>query len=87
MHVRAGRARFSTPAGRSPTRAWLDDPFVEIVVQVSGKVRGKVAARKGLSASEIRELALGDPAIRKWVEGREIKKVVWVENKLLNLVV
>jgi leucyl-tRNA synthetase len=66
---------------------WLESGDVEIAVQVSGKMRGRVTVPRGAGEEEIREAALADPAIRKWTEGKTIRKAIYVEGRLLNLVV
>jgi len=66
---------------------WLEDATVEIVVQISGKLRGKVSVPTGSTADEVREAALADESIRKWAEGKAIRKTIYVENRLLNLVI
>ena len=60
---------------------------VKIAVQINGKVRGVVVIRPEAGEKEVREIALAMPEIAKWLEGKEVKKVIFVENKVLNLVV
>lgn len=56
------------------------------VVQVNGKLRGQFELPKDKNQEEILALALANPQISKHVSG-EIKKVIFVPNKLLNIVV
>ena len=60
---------------------------IELVVQVNGRVRGRVRAARGLSEEEAVELALADHAVRRFVDDGEIKKTVYVPDRLVNLVV
>ncbi len=60
---------------------------VVVVVQVNGKVRGRLTVRRGLSETEAVALALADQAVRKFVDGKPVKKVVYVPDRLVNLVV
>ena len=60
---------------------------VEIAVQVNGKVRARIAAARGLGEGDVRALALMDETVRKFVDGKAVKKAVYVQDRLLNLVV
>ncbi len=60
---------------------------IELVVQVNGKLRGRVSVPSGALADQVREVALADAAIARHVEGRTVKKVVVVPGKLVNIVV
>jgi leucyl-tRNA synthetase len=60
---------------------------VTLVVQVNGKVRGRLSVARGASESEAMERAREDERIRAWFEGREITRTVFVPDRLLNLVV
>jgi leucyl-tRNA synthetase len=60
---------------------------VEVVVQVNGKVRGRVTVRRGASEAQVLELALRDESVRKFVDGQAIKKTIFVPDRLVNLVV
>jgi len=60
---------------------------VELVIQVNGKVRGKSMVRAGLSDDALRKIALEDPKVRSFTEGKEIRKVIVVKGRLVNIVV
>ena len=62
-------------------------PRVTLVVQVNGKVRGRLDVERGEEEATAVELAQKDERIRPWVEGREITRAVYVPDRLLNLVV
>ena len=62
-------------------------PRVTLVVQVNGKVRGRLDVERGEGEATAVELARQDSQIRPWVEGREITRSVYVPDRLLNLVV
>ena len=67
---------------------WLEEEQVlEIPVQVNGKVRGRLSVVKDEIEASVLSAAQGDPAIARHLEGKRIVKVVFVPNKLLNLVV
>jgi leucyl-tRNA synthetase len=60
---------------------------VELVVQVNGKVRGKVSVAAGSDDAVIREAALNEPNVRKHIEGYTLRKAIVVPGRLVNLVV
>ncbi|VAX34497.1 Leucyl-tRNA synthetase, partial [hydrothermal vent metagenome] len=60
---------------------------IELVIQVNGKLRAKTMAPAGLDDEKIREMALGEPKIKKLLEGRTVRKVIVVKGKLVNIVV
>jgi leucyl-tRNA synthetase len=60
---------------------------VEVPVQVNGKLRGKLKVAAGAKQDDLVALAKTDPAIAQHLEGKRIVKVVYVPDKLLNLVV
>lgn len=60
---------------------------VEVVVQVNGKVRGKLSVASNISREEMQETAMNDEKIKTLVEGKTIVKVIAVPKKLVNIVV
>jgi leucyl-tRNA synthetase len=60
---------------------------VEIVVQVNGRVRGRVTVSRGATEAQVVALALRDEAVRKFVDGKPVRKTIYVQDRLLNLVV
>jgi leucyl-tRNA synthetase len=60
---------------------------VEIVVQVNGRVRGKLVVAAGLSEAGVVSKALADPAVAHHLNGKKIVKQIVVPNKLVNFVV
>jgi leucyl-tRNA synthetase len=60
---------------------------VEFVVQVNGKVRSRLRLARGTAQEAAVKAALADPLVRKFLDGQEPRKVVFVPDRLLNLVV
>ncbi|MGH9679316.1 MAG: leucine--tRNA ligase [Candidatus Acidiferrales bacterium] len=60
---------------------------VEIVVQVNGRVKGRVSVDAGLGQEELAARALADPKIAKALEGQRVVKKIVVPDKLVNVVV
>ncbi|HYC79716.1 MAG TPA: leucine--tRNA ligase [Candidatus Binatia bacterium] len=65
----------------------LKEENVTIVVQVMGKVRDSIVVKTGASEEEVRNLVMSSPNISKHVEGKEILKVIYVPDRLINLVI
>jgi leucyl-tRNA synthetase len=63
------------------------DSEVEIPVQVNGKVRAALEVSAGATEVDIVAKAKADPGVARHIEGKSIVKVIYVPNKLLNLVV
>jgi leucyl-tRNA synthetase len=60
---------------------------VEVVVQVNGKVRGRVTVSRGASEAEVVARAMQDESVRKFVDGKPVRKTVYVQDRLVNFVV
>jgi leucyl-tRNA synthetase len=60
---------------------------VTLVVQVNGKVRGKLDVDRGAAESDAIAMAVSDEKIRSWLDGKEIARTVYVPDRLLNVVV
>ncbi len=58
-----------------------------IVLQVNGKVRDEIEIEDGEDEEKIKEKVFKRKSIQKWIDGKEAKKIIYIENKLLNIVV
>jgi len=58
-----------------------------LVIQINGKMRDKIMVSKKIDRSQIEKLALGREAIKKYIANKEIKKIVFVPDKLINIVI
>jgi leucyl-tRNA synthetase len=74
---------------RWPTfdEAALEQETVEIVVQVNGKLRGRVSVGPDAARDEIAALALADRNVQRFVDGKEVRKIIVVPGRLVNVVV
>nr|WP_278250956.1 leucine--tRNA ligase [Enterococcus sp. DIV0212c] len=66
--------------------AALIEDEVEVVFQVNGKVRAKLNIARGLSKEELEEKALATEEIQSFIEGKTVRKVIVVPDKLVNIV-
>lgn len=57
-----------------------------IVVQVNGKVRSKITVTANADQQQVQELALQQANVQQFVEGKTLRKVIYVPGKLLNIV-
>ncbi|MGE5141918.1 MAG: class I tRNA ligase family protein, partial [Acidobacteriota bacterium] len=60
---------------------------VEIAIQVNGKLRGRLVLGRGASQEQVLALALELDGVKKFVDGNKVKKVIYVQDRLVNLVV
>jgi leucyl-tRNA synthetase len=60
---------------------------LELVVQVNGKVRGRLRVAPGISQEEAVARALAQEAVQRFTEGKQPRKTIYVPDRLLNLVV
>ena len=67
--------------------AYLVEDEVEIIIQINGKLRHKITAKKDLPQDELEKKATSSDKIQQAIAGKAIRKVVIVPNKLVNLVV
>jgi leucyl-tRNA synthetase len=65
----------------------VKDDVVEIGVQVNGKMRGTISLPVDANESAARETAMADPKISAHVGGKTVKKLVYVQGKILNFIV
>jgi leucyl-tRNA synthetase len=60
---------------------------VEIAVQVNGKLRSRLIVPRGMAEQDVLDRVLADEAVKKFVDGKKVKKVIYVQDRLVNLVV
>lgn len=66
-------------------KALVEDE-VEMIVQVNGKVRAKIKMAKDTDRDEAQQLALANEHVKKFTDGKDIKKVIVIPNKIVNIV-
>jgi leucyl-tRNA synthetase len=60
---------------------------ITLAIQINGKVRDEITCEKGTTEGVLKEKVLDMEGVKKWIEGKEIKKFIYVENKLISIVV
>ncbi len=56
-------------------------------MQVNGKLRGRISVEPGCAQEPALELALAEPNVQRFLEGKSVRKVIHVPDRLLNIVV
>jgi len=64
----------------------LVEDQIEIIVQVNGKIRARFQAEKGTSREELQNKAMSDTNVKAQLDGKTVKKVIAVPDKLVNIV-
>jgi leucyl-tRNA synthetase len=64
----------------------IEDKII-LIIQINGKVRAKIEVDSGISENEAKEKAFVQEPIKKWLAGKEIKKTIFVKDKLINIIV
>lgn len=62
------------------------DATVEIPIQIQGKVRAKIVVPRGTANASLESMALADPKVAEWLNGKSVKKVVIIPDRLVNIV-
>jgi leucyl-tRNA synthetase len=68
-----------------PIKAVTDT--VEFVVQVNGKVRARLSMPRGIAEDAARDAALADANVQRFMDGKQVRKTIFVPDRLINLVV
>jgi leucyl-tRNA synthetase len=70
-----------------PDESFLKEDTYEYPVSFNGKLRFKLLLPLDMKAGAVEKAVLEDPLSRKWVEGKQIKKIIFVPGKIINVVV
>lgn len=64
----------------------LVDSNVTISVQINGKARATLTTQRDANDKDVENMALNMDEVKKWTDGKEIKKVIVVKNRIINIV-
>ena len=70
-----------------PDLSKIKNEEINIVVQINGKVRTEITIKIDVDEEEIKKEALVNETVLKHIAGKEVKKVIYVKNRLINIVV
>ncbi len=65
----------------------LEEDTYELVVQVNGKIRGKIDVNKGTNEEELKSIALNIDNVKNFIGSSEIKKIIVIKDKIVNIVI
>jgi leucyl-tRNA synthetase len=64
----------------------LEDDEIKIMIQINGKVRSEMMIKADEDEEEIKKRAMSDESVMRYADGKEIKKMIYVKNRLINIV-
>ena len=66
----------------------IEEEKVLLIVQINGKIRDKIEVNAGISQKEAEKLVLSSQKVKSWItDGKKIEKVIFVPDKLINIVI
>jgi leucyl-tRNA synthetase len=65
----------------------LVEDIVEIPIQINGKVRDRVEIKNGMKEDQVKELVLKKKKVKELLKDCDIKKFIYINNKIVNIVV
>ena len=68
-------------------KSMLKENIINIVIQINGKKRGIIEAKRDISEKNLLELIFKDEKINKYIEKKEIIKKIFIPNKLMNIII
>ena len=71
----------------SYNEALIEDEKTNIVIQINGKKRAILNIKKGLSEKEVLGLSKKEKLVEKYIKGKEIKKIIFIQDKLMNILI
>jgi len=66
---------------------FLKEDEVTVVIQVNGKLRDKICVQAGMAREEVERLALQQEKIKRYTQEKKIKRIIYVPDRLVNIVV
>ncbi|MFN7088450.1 MAG: leucine--tRNA ligase, partial [Candidatus Paceibacteria bacterium] len=66
---------------------FLKARFVTYAIQVNGKLRHTLVVKAGTPRRDVEKLAKESQKVKKWLEQKRIKRIIFVYNKLINFVI
>ena len=65
----------------------LEDDNLNIAIQINGKLRAEIEIDKNCPDEEIKKTALDNYKVKKYLEDKEVKKIIYVPGKIINIVI
>jgi len=67
--------------------ALVKEEKITLIIQINGKVRGKIEASANIAEEKAKELALAEPRIKELIGSQPVRKVIFVKGRLINIVI
>ncbi|MBC7687451.1 MAG: class I tRNA ligase family protein, partial [Aquabacterium sp.] len=67
--------------------SYLVESFKEYPISINGKVRANINLALNLEQAEVEGLVLQNEIVQKWLDGKDPKKIIYVKNKMVNVVI
>ena len=65
----------------------IQEKTLQLIVQINGKVRDKIEVKTNISEKEAKKITLSQDKIKKWLGNKKPKKIIYIKNRLINIVV
>ncbi|MDD3662368.1 MAG: leucine--tRNA ligase [Candidatus Pacebacteria bacterium] len=65
----------------------INDEKVKIAVQVNGKVRAEIIINKEDEDEDVKKQSIENEIISSWIKGKEIKKIIYIKGRIINIVI
>jgi non-canonical purine NTP pyrophosphatase (RdgB/HAM1 family) len=65
----------------------IKEKEIQLVIQINGKLRDQIKVPADISEEQAKKIALESEKIKKWIEGKEIRKIIFVKGRLVNIVI
>ena len=65
----------------------INDDEIKIVVQINGKKRSILNIKKGIEENDVLDLAKKDKIIEKYLKNKEVKKIIFIKDRLINILI
>ena len=85
-HITCAQGLVSTADWPAADEKWLVSDTVDIAVQVNGKLRDTIKLERDCPNDVAEKLALASASVQRYLEGKTPKKVIVVQNRIINVV-
>ena len=65
----------------------IEENETVIVIQINGKKRGLIKAKRGINEKNLYDIIIKDEKLEKYVKEKEIKKKIYIRDKIMNLII